>query len=92
MVFLNLRAIWVKFPHSTILLLNKSVFPVRMYCFCRCFPYPRTECIMLYGAVRKFNRNLIGDYIECLDPLFNQNNCEIVYQSILPMVCYHLHF
>ena len=36
----------VKFPHSPLLLLNKSVFPMAMYCFCRCFLYPRTECIM----------------------------------------------
>ena len=35
----------VKFPQSPILLLNKSVFPIAMYCFCR-FLYPRTECIM----------------------------------------------
>ena len=38
----------VKFPQSPILLLNKSVFPIAMYCFCR-FLYPRTECIMWYG-------------------------------------------
>ena len=44
----------VKFPHSPILLLNKSVFSMAMYCFCHCFLYPRTECIMKYGAVRKF--------------------------------------
>ena len=25
-----------------------------MYCFCHCFLYPRTECIMWYGVVRKF--------------------------------------
>ena len=43
----------VKFPPSPILLLNKSVFPMAMYCSCRCFLYPRTECIMKYGAVRK---------------------------------------
>ena len=24
------------------------------YCFCHCFLYPRTECIMWYGVVRKF--------------------------------------
>ena len=44
----------VKFPHSPILLLNKSVFSMATYCFCHCFLYPRTECIMKYGAVRKF--------------------------------------
>ena len=36
---------WVQFPHSAILLLNKSVVPMAIYCFCR-FLYPRTECIM----------------------------------------------
>ena len=36
----------VKFTHSAILLLNKSVFPMAMYCFCHCFLYPGTECIM----------------------------------------------
>ena len=25
-----------------------------MYCFCRCFLYPRTECMMWYRAERKF--------------------------------------
>ena len=45
---------WVKFPHSPILLWNKSVFPMAMYCFSHCFLYSRTECIMKYGAVRKF--------------------------------------
>ena len=27
-----------------------------MYCFSHCFLYSRTECIMKYGAVRKFYR------------------------------------
>ena len=36
----------VKFPYSPILLQNKSVFPMEMYCFCHCFLYSRTECIM----------------------------------------------
>ena len=36
----------LKFPHSPILLWKKSVFPMAMYCFCRCFLYPRTKCIM----------------------------------------------
>ena len=36
---------WVQFPHSPILLLNKSVVPMAIYCFCR-FLYPRTKCIM----------------------------------------------
>ena len=44
----------VKFPHSPILLYNKSVFPMAMYCFGHCFLYSRTEYIMWYGAVRKF--------------------------------------
>ena len=44
----------VKFPHSPILLLNKSVFPMAMYCICHCLLCSRTECIMQYGAVRKF--------------------------------------
>ena len=38
--------IWGKISHSPILLWNKSVFPKAMYCFCHCFLYPRTECIM----------------------------------------------
>ena len=25
-----------------------------MYCFCHCFLYARTECILSYRAVRKF--------------------------------------
>ena len=36
----------VKFPHSPLLLFNKSVFPMAMYCFCHCFLYSRTERIM----------------------------------------------
>ena len=36
----------VKFPYSPIPLQNKSVFPMEMYCFCHCFLYSRTECIM----------------------------------------------
>ena len=35
---------------------NKSVFSVAMYCLCHYFLYLRTECIMLYGTVRKFYR------------------------------------
>ena len=53
----RLRKIKVKFLHSPILLQNKSVFPLTTYCFCHCFLYPRTECIMQYGAVRKFYQN-----------------------------------
>ena len=30
-----------------------------MYCFSHCFLYSRTECIMKYGAVRKFPRNVV---------------------------------
>ena len=44
----------VKFPHRPILLWNKSVFPMAIYSFGHCFLYPRSECIMKYGAVRKF--------------------------------------
>ena len=30
-------------PHTIV---NKSVFPTEMYCFCHCFLCSRTECIM----------------------------------------------
>ena len=52
---------WVKFPHSLILLLNKSVFPMAMYCLYHCFLYPRTECIMLLGTVRKFYHSSVNN-------------------------------
>ena len=38
----------VKFPHGPILL-SKAI-----YCSRHCYLYPRTECIIYYGAVRKF--------------------------------------
>ena len=38
----------VKFPHGP-RLLSKAI-----YCFRHCYLYPRTECIIYYGAVRKF--------------------------------------
>ena len=43
---LGLQQYRVKCPYSPILLQNKSVFPLEMYCFCHCFLYSRTECIM----------------------------------------------
>ena len=42
---LKLAEVKVKISAQPILVLNKSVFPMAMYCFCRCFLYPRTECI-----------------------------------------------
>ena len=59
----------VKFPQSPILLLNKSVFPIAMYCFCR-FLYPRTECIMWYGLCGYFTLSL------SLWPLEWTNGCK----------------
>ena len=53
----------MKFPHSPILFYNKSVFPMAMYGFCYCFLYPRTECIMKYGAERKFYHRAVSHYL-----------------------------
>ena len=38
-------------PHTIV---KQICFPMAMYCFSHCFLYSRTECIMKYGAVRKF--------------------------------------
>ena len=45
-IFCKSHRKWVKFPHSPILLYNKSVFLMEMYCFCHCFLYSRNECII----------------------------------------------
>ena len=42
-----------------------------IYCFCHCFLYPRTECIMKYGAVRKFYRNRNNE-IESITSCFDK--------------------
>ena len=38
--------------HTTV---KQICFPMAMSCFCHCYLSPRTECIMKYGAVRKFH-------------------------------------
>ena len=35
--------------------------------FCHCFLSPRTECIMLYGAVRKFYSHLIHQQLKSIN-------------------------
>ena len=78
----------VKFPHSPILLKNKSVFPMAMYCFSHCFLYPRTECIMQDAAVRKFYPSFLGNFnikdqlvITCMIP-----NRIRLYSVLLPLL------
>ena len=41
----------VRFSHSPVVLLNKTVFLKAIYCFRHCYLYPRTVCIMKDGAV-----------------------------------------
>ena len=57
---------WIKFLHSPIVLLNKSVFPKAMHCFCHCALCSRTECIMQYGAVQKCYHSSVNNSRFCL--------------------------
>ena len=47
---------------------------VTMYCFCHCFLYPRTECTMYCGAVRKF----YPAHLHCAEVEFNVRDGKLI--------------
>ena len=58
-----------------------------MYCFCHCFLYPRTECIMKYGAVRKFYPDYFMYFRSSLD-VFPQNSLLQFFYGKKSFLCY----
>ena len=58
-----------------------------MYCFCRCFLYPRTECIMSYGAVWKFYQSSLHFFF-CPDVFFFLNCKLLTYMLPISFMVY----
>ena len=51
-------------PHTIV---KQIYFPNGNVLFCRCFLYPRTKCIVQYGAVRKFYRSIFSSLVIQID-------------------------